>query len=224
MNPALLSAAIIVLAGAVVGVSARDARIALAGLAVTLFVAPFLADPLPTPVALGARVAAAGLAAYLPWIAVREPGSTTRGSLLGAPVEGLVGLAAFVIGFGTAGLGAPGLGPAEAQGAGVALIALAVGPLVFGRDVFRLGSGAVLLIGGVLLVRTSLAGTPSGLESVVTGALFIALGGSIAFLVMSAALAGVRGGDVLESERPRPVRVAPQAARRLERHTERREP
>ena len=164
MNPALLSAAIIVLAGAVVGVSARDARIALAGLAVTLFVAPFLADPLPTPLALGARVAAAALAAYLPWIAVRDP-ARHRGSLLGPPVEGLVGLAAFVIGYGTAGLGAPGLGPAEAQGAGVALIALAVGPLVFGRDVFRLGSGAVLLIGGVLLVRTSLAGTASGLKA-----------------------------------------------------------
>ena len=115
MNPALLSAAIIVLAGAVIGVSARDARIALAGLAVTLFVAPFLADPLPSPVALGARVAAAGLAAYLPWIAVRQPGTTTRGSLLGPPVEALVGLAAFVIGYGTAGLGAPALGPAEAQ-------------------------------------------------------------------------------------------------------------
>jgi hypothetical protein len=217
VNPALLSAAIIVLAGAVIGVSARDARIALAGLAVTLFVAPFLADPLPSPVALGARVAAAGLAAYLPWIAVRQPGTTTRGTLLGPPVEALVGLAAFVIGYGTAGLGAPALGPAEAQGAGVALIALAVGPLVFGRDVFRLGSGAVLLMGGVLLVRASLAGTPSGLESVVTGALIIALGGSVAFLVLSAALAGARGGEVFEDGQPTALRVARQAARRIDR-------
>ena len=214
MNPALLAAAVIVLAGAVVGVSARDARLALGGLAVTLFVAPFLADPLPSAVALGTRLVAAALAAYLPWIAVRDPGSITRGSLLGAPVEAIVGLAAFVIGYGTAGLGAPAVGPAEAQGAGVALIALAVGPLVFGRDVFRLGSGAVLLLGGVLLVRTSLAGTPSGLESVVTGALFIALGGSIAFLVMSAALAGAHGGEVFAEVGPVTSRVAPQAARR----------
>ncbi|HYC07230.1 MAG TPA: hypothetical protein VEG29_04835 [Candidatus Binatia bacterium] len=214
MNPALLSAAVIVLAGAVVGVSARDARIALGGLAVTLFVAPFLADPLPSAVALGTRLVAAALAAYLPWIAVRDPGSITRGSLLGAPVEALVGLAAFVIGFGTAGLGAPAVGPAEAQGAGVALIALAVGPLAFGRDVFRLGSGAVLLLGGVLLVRTSLAGTPSGLESVVTGALFIALGGSIAFLVVSASMAGAHGGEVFAAAGPVTTRVAPQAARR----------
>ena len=134
--------------------------------------------------------------------------------LLGAPVEALVGLAAFVIGFGTAGLGAQAVGPAEAQGAGVALIALAVGPLVFGRDVFRLGSGAVLLLGGVLLVRTSLAGTPSGLESVVTGALFIALGGSIAFLVVSASMAGAHGGEVFAAAGPVTTRVAPQAARR----------
>jgi hypothetical protein len=197
VNPALFAAALVVAAGAVVCVSARDARIALAGLAATLIAAPFLADPLPGPLPLAARVVAALLASYLPWILVREPGSITRGSLLGWPVESLVAAAAFVIGFGTAGLGAPALGPAEAQAGGFAMIALAVGPLVFGRDVFRSGAGAVLLLGGVMLVRSSLAGTPGPLEELVTSALFVGLGGAVAFLISMAEAAGVAGGEVL---------------------------
>jgi hypothetical protein len=211
VNAVLLAVALVVAGGAVVCVSARDPRLALGGLAATLVAAPFLADPLPGPLPLAARVVAALLAVYLPWILVREPGSVTRGSLLGWPVEALIAAAAFVIGFGTAGLGAPALGPAEAQAAGFVLIAMAVGPLVFGRDVFRSGSGAVLLLGGVLLVRSSLAGTPGPLEELVTGALFIALGGAVAFLISSAAAAGVAGGEVLV---PTATSAAPPAARR----------
>jgi len=211
VNAVLLAVALVVAGGAVVCVSARDHRLALGGLAATLVAAPFLADPLPGPLPLAARVVAALLAVYLPWILVREPGSVTRGSLLGWPVEALIAAAAFVIGFGTAGLGAPALGPAEAQAAGFVLIAMAVGPLVFGRDVFRSGSGAVLLLGGVLLVRSSLAGTPGPLEELVTGALFIALGGAVAFLISSAAAAGVAGGEVLV---PTATSAAPPAARR----------
>ena len=197
MNPALFAAALVVAAGAVVCVSARDARFALGGLAATMIAAPFLADPLPGALPLAARVVAAMLAVYLPWILVREPGSITRGSLLGWPVEALVAAAAFVIGFGTAGLGAPALGPEEAQAAGFAMVALAVGPLVFGRDVFRSGAGAVLLLGGAMLVRSSLAGTPGPLEELVTSALFVGLGGAVAFLISMAAQAGVAGGEVL---------------------------
>jgi hypothetical protein len=198
VSPILLVAGVAVTAGAVVSVSARDARIALGGLAVTLALAPFVADPLPDTLALAARVVAAGLAAYLAWMAVREPGSVTRGSLLGWPTEMLIAAAAFAIGYGTAGLGAPPLGPAEAHATGFALITLAVGPLVFGRDVFRLGGGAALLIGGVILVRAALAGTPSPLEELVTGGLFVAVGGGIGFLVASAKAAGATGGEVLE--------------------------
>lgn len=197
MNPLLAVAAIAVTAGAVVCVSARDGRIALAGLAGVLVVSPFIADPLPTPLALAVRVVAALLAVYIAWIAVRAPGSVTRGSLLGWLVEALVAAAAWLIGFGTAGLGAAGLGPAEAQAAGFALAALAVGPIVHGRDVYRLGSGAVLLISGVLLIRAALAGTPSELEELVTAAVFIGLGGVVAFLVAEAETAGAAGGEVL---------------------------
>jgi hypothetical protein len=167
---------------------------------VSLVLAPLVADPPADPLALGARIVAACLATYLVWIVVRVPGSVTRGSLLGWPTEALVAGAAFAIGFGTSGLGAPALGPPEAQAAGFALIALAVGPLVFGRDVFRLGGGGALLLGGVALVRVSLAGTPSPLEELVTGALFVAVGGAIGFLVASADAAGAPGAEVLTGE------------------------
>ena len=140
MNPLLAVAAIAVTAGAVVSVAARDGRVALGGLAGVLLVSPFLADPLPPLLALLVRVVAALLAVYLAWIAVRSPGSVTRGSLLGWPVEALIAAAAWVIGFGTAGLGAAPLGPAEAQAAGFALVTLSVGPIVHGRDVYRLGA------------------------------------------------------------------------------------
>jgi hypothetical protein len=196
VNPELLIVAVVVAGGAVVCVSARDARIALGGLAATLIAAPFLADPLPGALPLGARIAAALLAVYLPWIFVREPGSVTRGSLMGWPVEALAAAAAFLVGLGTMGLGAAGLGPAEAQAAGFACIALAVGPLVFGRDVFRSGCGAMLLLGGVLLVRSAVGGTPSPLEELVTAVLFVALGGAVAFLVSSAAAAGTTGAEI----------------------------
>jgi hypothetical protein len=198
MSAAVLAAAAVVIAGAVISLSARDARLSLAGLAITLLVAPLIADPLPEPTVLAARAVAAVLAAYLPWIVVRESAAALRGSVLGWPVEALLGAAAFIIGVGTAGLGAPPVGPAEAQGAGFALIALSVGPIVFGRDVFRLGSGALLLVGGALLVRVGLAGTPSALEQLVTGVVFVGLGGAVAFLCARAVNTGAPGSAILD--------------------------
>jgi len=206
MNPALAVVAIVVASGAVVCVAARTTRLAFGGLALTLVAASFLAEPLPDGLALGVRVVAAMLAVYLPWIVVRDRATITRGSLLGWPVEALVAAAAFVIGFGTAGLGPGGLGPAEAQAAGFALVAVAVGPIVFGRDLFRLGAGGILLVLGVGLVRVSLGGTPGGLEEVVTGSVLIGLGTALAFLLSSAAAAGVADGDVLAE--PLPVAAA----------------
>jgi hypothetical protein len=198
MNPALLASAAVVVAGGVACVSARDTRVALAGLAITLLVAPLIADPLPEPTVIATRTVSAALAAYLPWIVVRDSAPAARLSGLGWPVEALLAAAAFVIGFGTAGLGAAPVGPAEAQGAGFALVALSVAPIAFGRDVFRLGSGAVLLVGGALLVRVGLAGTPSALEQLVTGVLFVSLGGAVAFLVANTAGAGAAGGAILD--------------------------
>ena len=186
MNLALAGLTCVVVAGAVVAVSAREARAALLGLLVTLLAASLLADPLPSPLATAARIVGALLACRLVAVGIRDLEEPTSGSRLGWPVEGLIAIAAAVIGFGTHGLGAAGIGPAEAQAAGFALGVLAAAPIVTSRDVFRLGIGTILLLSGGLLVRVGLAGTPSDLEQLVTSGLVVALGGAVAVVVLGA--------------------------------------
>lgn len=186
MNPALAGLACVVVAGAVVAASARETRTALLGLLVALLASPLIADPLPGWLPIAARIAAAFLACRLVAIAIRDEAGGTGGSRLGWPVEVLVAAAAAVIGFGTHGLGAPGGGPAEAQAAGFAVGVLAAAPVVSGRDVFRLGIGAVLVLLGSLLVRAGLSGTPSELEQLVTSGLVVGLGGAVGVVILGA--------------------------------------
>ena len=186
MNVALAGLACVVVAGAVVAVSARETRAALLGLLVSLLAASLLADPLPGPLPIAARLASAFLACRLIAVSIRNLEEPTSGSRLGWPVDILAAVAAAVIGFGTHGLGAPGLGPAEAQAAGFALGVLAASPIVSSRDVFRLGVGAILLLLGGLLVRVGIGGTPSELEQLVTSGLVVGLGGAIGFVILGA--------------------------------------
>jgi hypothetical protein len=74
---------------------------------------------------------------------------------------------------------------------------LAAAPVVSGRDVFRLGIGAVLVLLGSLLVRAGLSGTPSELEQLVTSGLIVGLGGAVGVIVMNArqAVAGLVVSD-----------------------------
>jgi hypothetical protein len=197
VNPALAGLACVVVAGAVVAVSAREARAALLGLLVTLLGSSFIADPLPGPLPLAARLAAAGLCCRLIAISIRGELEPTRGSRLGWPVEALAAAAAGLVGFGTHGLGAPGLGPAEVQAAGFAIGVLAAAPLVTGRDVFRLSVGAILVLVAGILVRESLGGTPSDLEQLATSGLLVGLGGAVAVVVVGArdAAGGLMVGD-----------------------------
>ena len=162
MNPALAGVALAIMVGAIVAVSVRDARTAVLGLAVALVGAPILADPMADTTALAARVVGAVLAVYLLWIAVRDGDWGTSGSHLGWAAEGSLAAAAAIVGYGTHGLGAPALGPSLAQAAGFGLAALAVAPLVTGRDLVRVGIGLLFLMHGALLVRVALGGTPSG--------------------------------------------------------------
>lgn len=186
MNPALATVAIAILAGAVAAVFARDARLAVLALAVVLVGAPFLADPIAAASGLAARVVAALLATYLAWIVVRDGAVETGGSRLGWPADGLVAAAATVVGFAAHGLGAPTDGPALASAAGFGLAALAVAPLLTGRDILRVGIGLSLLLQGVFLVRVGLGGTPSTLEELVTAGTVAVLGGAVAVLAMAA--------------------------------------
>jgi hypothetical protein len=175
-----------VIAGAVVAVSAREARAALLALLVVLLAAPLLADPLPGPLPLAARIAAAFLAARLIAIAIRGLDRPTAGSRVGWPVEALAAIAGAVVGIGTHGLGAPAVGPVAASAAGFAAGVLAAAPIVTSRDTYRLGIGAMLLLSAGLLVRTGLGGTPSELEQLVTAGLIAGLGGAVAVIVRGA--------------------------------------
>jgi hypothetical protein len=192
----------VIVAGAIVAVGARESRVALLGLLVALLAASFLADPLPGVLPIASRLVAALIACRLIAVAVREGDAATGGTRLGWPVDALAAVAAAIIGFGTHGLGAPGGGPAAAQAAGFAVGVLATAPLVSGRDVFRLGIGALLLVLGALLVRVGLAGTPSELEQLVTSGLLVGLGGAVAVIVAGARVA-VGGLIVDEAHVPR---------------------
>ncbi len=204
MNVLLAGLTAAVLAGAVVAVSAREARASLLGLLVVLLASSLLADPLAGPLPLAARIAAALLAARLVAISIRGLDRPTAGSRLGWPVEALAALAAGVVGFGTHGLGATPLGPALASAAGCAVGILAAAPIVTSRDVYRLGTGAMLLLVGGLLIRVGLGGTPSDLEQLVTCGLIAGVGGAMAVVVRAAraATGDLSVGDDTGAPRP----------------------
>ncbi len=196
MNPALAGVALAVLLGAVVAVSARTARAAVLGVILAMVGASFLAEPLPDTLGLTARLVGTILAGYLLWIAGRDPDARTGGSRLGWPAELLVAAAASVVGYGSHGLGSPADGPPLAQAAGFALAALAVAPMVNGRDVLRMGLGAIMLITGGILVRTSLGGTPGNLEQLTAAGLLAVVGGVVAAMAVAARTDGFAGFDV----------------------------
>ncbi len=205
MNPALAGVALAVVIGAVVAGSARNARTAILGLVVTMVGAPFIADPLPTTLALAARLVAAILAGYLLWVATRGPRIRTAGSLIGWPSDAFLAIAAAVVGYGSQGLGAPAAGPPLAAAAGFALAALAVLPVVTGRDIMRIGVGLALLLGGALLIRTSLGGTPDALEELLTAGLVATLGGGVAILAIAARSDGHAGFELSGATPHRPT-------------------
>ena len=199
MNPALAGVALAVVLGAVLAGSARSARAAILGLIVTMVGTPLLADPVAPPLGLAARLVGAILAGYLLWVAGRGPDARTGGSNVGWPTDAFVAAAAAVVGYGSHGLVGPATGPALAQATGFALAALAVVPVVTGRDVMRIGIGLCLLLGGALLVRTGLGGTPDALEQVLTAGLVATLGGAVAILANAARNDGTAGYDLLSS-------------------------
>ena len=197
MNPALAGVALAVVLGAVVAVSARTARTAVLGLILAMVGGAFVADPLPDSLGLAARVVGTVLAGYLLWIAGRDTTARTGGSRLGWPAELLVAGAAAVVGFGRHGLGAPATGPATAQAAGFAIAALAVAPMVNGRDVLRIGIALALLANGGILVRAALGGTPDAFEQLVTAGLIAILGGVVAAMAVSARTDDVGGFELV---------------------------
>lgn len=218
MNPILAIVALAVVGGAVVVVAARDTRTVLLALVVALVASPLLADPLSAPLGLAARLVGAILATYLLWVVARDRGEATRlpspteGSRIGWPAEILVAGAAAVVGFAAHGLGAPAGGPPLASAAGFAVAALALTPVVTGRDVVRVGTGLLLLIDAALLVRAALGGTPGDVEQLLTATMVIVLAGSLAALAAAARADGSGGYTFADPARVR-VRREPDAHR-----------
>ncbi len=186
MNPALAGVALAVVAGAVVAVSARNARTAIFGLVIVMILSPALADPVPAAIGLAARVVGGVLAAYLLWIAARGERVETGGSQVGWPTELFLAVAAAAVGYGSHGLGVSADGPASAAAAGFAAVGLAVLPVATGRDILRIGLGLSLLLAGALLILTSLVGTPGSFDQVLVAGLVATLGGAIAILLLAA--------------------------------------
>jgi hypothetical protein len=181
--------------GAIVAVSARDQWTAAIGLAVALVAAPLLADPLPSPVLLGALIVAGLLAAALVrtsaparpeavgagWPA--EALLATAGAFAGLGIAFGLQLAAIeVIGFGAfsgTGGGGPEVQLLSAQslaaaGAG-SLLAVALAPALTARAGPRHAAALVLLVESVLLFRTAIAGAAVELEVVAWAALMVAV-------------------------------------------------
>ncbi len=190
MSPFQFGAALGIVAGAVVALSARDTRLMLAGLVAALGLTPLLADPLPSPIAVAARLVAALLGAQLLLVALRGSPARTRAADLGPLSTALAAAAACVVGYSTSGVGSPANGPALATAVGFGLATLAIGPLLLGRDVLRVGLGMILLVTAAELVRAGLAGTPGPLEQVVSAGATVAILAATAALVASALASG----------------------------------
>ena len=137
----LVVAAFVTVVGALVAVTARDARIALVGLVASL-IGGSRSWPTHRP---GSPPSGCGPSRHSSAATCSASSSAERrgspaASLVGLPAEALAAAAAFVIGFGSDGLASTPVGPPLALGAGLALIALAIAPVA--RATTSYGSGS----------------------------------------------------------------------------------
>jgi hypothetical protein len=175
--PAL--AALAVVAGAVVTTASRDGRAVIGGLWLASAAAALVTSPAPGFLVVAARGLGALAVAYLLWVAVAT-GRGGRGSAIGLPAEAALAGAAFIIGLAIRPVD-PLAGPAVAQAAGLALLVLSLAPLA-GRDVFRLGTGTMLLTLGCSLLLAAWSGPTPPLQHEALAALLIGIAGATALL------------------------------------------
>jgi hypothetical protein len=215
LTPLLVIAAVLAAAAATAAVAAPNPRHATLGAFAAVLLAGFVADPLPDPAALVARVAGALLGAWLVWTSLRGVAPASARSALGWPGAAGVAAAAFAVGWLAAGaFGATiGMGVGDGLVAGVpgatlasgspvaragiaaaaALAVLAAAPVVLPRDGHRMGLGALLLLtAGALLVNALGAGPDNALE--VALGIGTALAGAAVAAVTAAMVRG--GGDL----------------------------
>jgi hypothetical protein len=223
VTPVLVILAGLVVAGAVAAVAAATPRLAVLGLLLAAVGAAYIADPLPGPLGLGARLAGTTLGIYLVWISLRGAPAAMPAATTGWAGSAAIAAAAFAAGWLAVGtLGAaldggtpegPGGGglaqallagsivPQAALGAALALTALAVPQVVLARDTLRLGIGLLLLLSAAGLVANALE---VRLDSVTElgGALIAAFAGAGVAAVIAASIR--RGGDLVIRDALRP--------------------
>ena len=186
-------AAAATVAGAALAVGGRDRRAVLPGLVVAMLCAPFSVAPLPSPLALAARLSGALLAADLVWVLARVKGWQPSWNSLGLAGSAALAAAAFVVGLWLEPV-KPLPGGSAAQAAGLALVVLALGPLA-SSDPTRLGIGAtVLTLGAVELARSWIGAAPA-LEDLMVALLLVALLGTTGLLMVPAALTKPAPGE-----------------------------
>jgi len=176
-------AAFAAVAGGVAATTARDGRIAVLGLMVAAVASSLVASPLPSSLAVTARILGAMLAAYLLWTAVGPGNVGSAGSAIGPLAEASAATAAFVAGLALRPVD-PLAGPLAAQAAGFSLIVLSVVPLA-GRDVFRMGMGVLLLALGGGLEMSAWSGAMPDLEQLALAALLVGIAGATSLLLPS---------------------------------------
>jgi hypothetical protein len=189
--------AVMVIAGAVAAAGLRDQRAAILGLLIALVSSPFLADPLPDPRGILARLAGAALVAYLLLMATRDAPDQPGPGGMGWPATALAtATAALVVAMAFGGLGGPGIPVPAGAGtaapyvpaaiAGAAVLVAAAAPVVLARSPLRLAIGLVLALTGGALVSASIAGPPSAFTDLSLAVLLGALAGVGGFLQRNA--------------------------------------
>jgi hypothetical protein len=223
MTPLLILVSGLLVVGGVAAVAAATPRLAVLGLLLALAGAAYVVEPMPGPLALGVRLAGTTLGTYLVWIALRRAPGGLPASSMGWAGSAVIAIAAFTAGFLAAGtLGAalaggspegPGTGgvasaliagslvPRAALGASLALVALAVPPVVFARDTLRLGVGLLLVLAATGLASNALYGLPDPVEDLALALLTAGAGAGTAALVAASIR---RGGELVIRDSLRP--------------------
>jgi hypothetical protein len=219
VTPLLVLVAVLAVAAGVVAVAAPSPRVATVGAFAAVLLGALVMDPLPSPAAIVAWLAASVLGGWLVWVALRGGPAATARTSLGWFGAAALAAAAFAIGW----LAASAFGQVIATGVGDGLVAdvsgatlasgslvaragvaaaaalavLAAAPVVLPRDGHRLGLGVVLLIAAASLLADALgATTDNALE--LAFALLVALTGAAIAGVSAAMLRG--GGDLVLRE------------------------
>ena len=219
MTPVLVFLAVAVVVGGVAAVAAVTPRLAVLGLLLALAGSAYVADPLPGPLGLGARLAGTTLGVYLIWIALRRAPAAMPAAATGWVGAAAIAVAAFAAGWLAAGSLAASFasGPAASQGAGtaaggvaaalaggslvsqaavgaaLALTALAVPQVLLARDTLRLGVGLLLLLAAAGLLANALAAPLDNVVGLGGGLLVACAGAGVAAVIEGS----IRRGDDL---------------------------